>query len=161
MPRIIDADKLKAHYACEVCGKKFADSKGEKEVTDAQLAYAKLTDIICQTKTNATNSQNEDIRFLVYVDDYTKYQSVTFKITCSAGTGTAICKDVYTGVYAGGELYTTEDIYGVDGYFATFILKNNSQTDLEDTMTVVATWTALDGTKKTETRVVKVYEEQK
>ncbi len=151
----------KAHYACSVCDKKFADSTGKTEVTEAQLAYAKLTDIICQTKANATNSQNEDIRFLVYVDDYTKYQSVTFKITCSAGTGTAICKDVYTGVYAGGQLYTTEDIFGVDGYFATFILKNNTPTDLEDTMTVVATWKSLDGTETTKTRIVNISKERK
>ncbi len=152
---------LKAHYGCDVCGKKYADAEGTEEVTAEQLAYAKLTDIICQTKTNVTNSQNEDIRFLVYVDDYTKYQSVTFKITCSAGTGTAICKDVYTGVYAGGQLYTTEDIFGVDGYFATFILKNNTPTDLEDTMTVVATWKALDGTETTKTRIVNISEERK
>ena len=152
---------LRAHYGCDVCGKKWSDPEGKQEITAEQLAYAKLTDIICQTKTNATNSQNEDIRFLVYIDDYTKYQSVTFKITCSAGTGTATCKDVYTGVYAGGKLYTTEDIYGAEGYFATFILKNNTQADLEDTMTVVATWKALDGTETTETRIVNISEERK
>ena len=159
-PSTSDKAGQRAHYACEVCGKKFADSKGEQAVTDAQLAYAKLTDILCQTKPNDNNSDNTDIRFVVYVDDYQKYQNVTFKITCSAGTGTAVCKDVYTGVYAGGVLYTAEDIYGVDGYFATFILKNNSQTDLEDTMSVVATWTAIDGTETTKTRIVNISEEQ-
>ena len=86
---------------------------------------------------------------------------MTFKITCSAGTGTAICKYVYTGVYAGGQLYTTEDIFGADGYFATFILKNNTPADLEDTMTVVATWKAIDGAETTETRIVNVSKEQR
>jgi len=160
-PSTNDEAGLKAHYACSVCGKKFLDEAGEIEVTNKELAYAKLTDIICQTKTNAENSDNKDIRFLVYVGDYTQYQSVTFKITCSAGTGTAICKYVYTGVYAGGQLYTTEDIFGADGYFATFILKNNTPADLEDTMTVVATWKAIDGAETTETRIVNVSKEQR
>lgn len=160
-PSTSDTPGVKAHYACEVCGKKFADSEGEQAVTDEELAYAKLSAILCQTRANETNAQNEDVRFVVYVDDYTKYQSVTFKITCSAGTGTAICKNVYTGVYADGQLYTAKDIYGVDGYFATFILRNNTPANLADTMTVVATWKALDGTETVTTRVVNISEEQK
>lgn len=151
---------LKAHYACSDCGKKFLDEAATTVATDADLAYWKLSDILCQKRQNTKNTSNTDIRFVVYVDDYTKYSGVTFTITRGGKEGSATTKKVYQQIYAADKLYATRDVYGVKtGHFATFILANNTKEQLAEKMTVTVTWTALDGTTKQETREVTVIQE--
>ena len=149
-----------AHYECDACGKKFSNSTATAEVTDAELAYAKLTDIKYQTRVNENGLT--DIRFVAFVDDYTQYQSVSFKITLTSSgkSGTAECKDVYTAVYAGGTKYKTDDIYSVEGYFAAFKLTNNTEADLAEEMTVLVTWTDLEGNTRTSERTITISEAQ-
>lgn len=155
-----DVAGVKAHYECSDCGKKFLDEAATKGVTDAQLKYAALGDIKCQTRVNENGLT--DIRFVAYVDDYKLYQSVTFKltITSSGKSGTAECKDVYTAVYAGGEKYKTDDIYSLEGYFASFKLRNNTAADLAEEMKVLVTWTDLDGNTRTSERTITISEAQ-
>lgn len=143
-----DTAGTKAHYKCTGCGKKFSDAAGTIEVTDADLAYWKLLDVLCQTRDNKTDSSIKDIRFVAYVDDYTKYSGVMFTITCGDKTGSATTTNVYQRIYAGGELYATQDLFGVTtGYFATFVLSNTSQALRDQGMTVTATWIPADGSE--------------
>ena len=155
-----DVAGTRAHYECDACGKKFSNSAATVEMTDAELAYAKLTDIKCQTRVNENGLT--DIRFVAFVDDYTQYQSVTFKITLTSSgkSGTALCKDVYTAVYAGGTKYKTDDIYSIEGYFAAFKLTNNTEADLAEEMTVLVTWTDLEGNTRTSERTITISEAQ-
>ena len=139
---------LKAHYICSDCGKKFMDTEATVEVSEADLAYAKLSDVLCQTRRNKTNSDNTDIRFVTYVDDYNKYSAVKFTVESTYGTGNATTKKVYKQIYAAGEPYSTQEVYGVTtGHFATFILKNCTKQLLEGGLTVTVTLIARDGTE--------------
>lgn len=145
-----DDPGMKAHYLCGDCEKKFLDESATIEATDADLAYAQLTDVLYQTRKNKTNPNNTDIRFVAYVDDYTKYSGVTFTITCGGKNGSATTKTVYQKIYADHVLYATSDIYGTtEGRFATFILSNNSRELLDQGMTVTATYIPADGTEPT------------
>ena len=40
------APGVKAHYACAVCGEKFADAEGNTKVTDAELEIAQLIEVV-------------------------------------------------------------------------------------------------------------------
>ncbi len=148
----------KEHYACEDCGKKFSNSTGTQEVTEGELQYAALPEIKYQTRENDRGLT--DIRFVAYVGDYKQYQSVTFKITLTANgkSGTAECKTVYKTIIADDIRYTTEDIYGADGYFAAFKLLNNTTANLDEKMQVDVTWKDLNGNEKTSTRTITVSE---
>jgi len=149
-PSTKDVAGVKAHYACSDCGKKFMDEAATIIATDADLAYAKLSDVLYQTRENQTNPDNTDIRFVAYVDDYTKYSGVKFTITSTAGTGNATTTTVYKKIKAADVPYETTDVYGVaDGHFATFILKNCTDELLAGGMTVTVTWIATDGTTTT------------
>ncbi len=151
---------VKAHHKCSDCGKKFMDEAAMVEASGTALAYWKLSDVLCQTRKNQTNPDNTDIRFVVYVNDYTKYRGVEFTITRGGKMGVASTKKVYQQIYAAGKPYTTQAVYGVTtGHFATFILANNTEDQLEEKMTVTVKWIALDGTTKQETREVTVIQD--
>ena len=139
---------VKAHYKCSDCEKKFMDEEATVVATDAALEYWKLSDVLCQTRENKTNPSNTDVRFVFYVDDYTKYSGVKFTITCGDKSNSAITKNVYQKVYAGNKLYATQDLYGVtNGYFTTFILSNCNDALLAQGMTVKVTLICTDGTE--------------
>ncbi len=150
----------KAHNACSKCDKTFLDNNGTYEVTNEDLAYAKLNDIMCQTRPKKNGLT--DIRFVAYVDDYTKYQSVTFKITLieSGKSGTYTCKNVYSAVKELDTMRTTDYLYSVDGYFAAFKLLNNTKAQLDEKMKVEVTWTDLQGQTRTSERTIRISEEQ-
>jgi hypothetical protein len=82
--------------------------------------YVTITDHIrYQTK------DNSDVRLIAYVDDYTAYTSVEFILTIDGeDTDPLACTTAYSGLYAGGKLFTTEDIYGRDGYFVTYVIED-------------------------------------
>jgi len=137
---------VKAHYKCSDCEKKFMDEEATVVATDAALAYATLKGVLYQTRPNQTNTSNTDLRFVAYVDDYTKYSGVKFTITSTAGTGEATTKKVYSAIYADNELLATSDVYGVtEKHFATFILKNCTDELLQGGLTVKVEWISTDG----------------
>lgn len=135
----------KAHYKCAGCGKKFLDETGVTEVTDAQLVSSPLKAIKYQCAANKTNAANKDVRFVAYVDDYTKYQKVIFEIECGELRGSAESKSVYTAIYADGERVTPGDVYGQQGHFAAFVLKNNTVDELQEMMKVTVTLIGQNG----------------
>ena len=91
---------------------------------------------------------------MAYVDDYTQYKSVKFKITLteSGKSGTYTCKNAYWAVDELGIMRTTDYLYSVDGYFAAFKLFNNTDAQLAEELEVEVTWTDLQGNTKKATR---------
>lgn len=142
----------KVHYECDTCGKKFLDSAATKEASEDDVKYAALNEIKCQKRTN--DNGLTDIRFVAYVDDYTQYKSVKFKITLteSGKSGTYTCKNAYWAVDELGIMRTTDYLYSVDGYFAAFKLFNNTDAQLAEELEVEVTWTDLQGNTKKATR---------
>lgn len=161
--KIASTDTLagtKAHYACSKCDKTFLDNNGTHEVSSEDLAYARLVDIKCQTRPKKNGLT--DVRFVAFVDDYTKYQSITFKITLTASGryGEAECEEVYELIHADGTKYSTDGVYGVDGHFAAFKLLNNTRARLDEQMHVLVTMVDLDGNTRTLERTITISQEQ-
>lgn len=49
---------------------------------------------------------NEDVRFIAYIDDYKAYSSVSFTLTIDGKVSSSLeCRIAYSGIYADGYLY--------------------------------------------------------
>ena len=66
---------------------------------------------------------DSDVRFIAYVDELSAYESVSFVLTINGkDSKELVCSTAYTGLLASGIVRTTEDIYGVDGYFVAYVV---------------------------------------
>jgi len=108
--------------------------------------------ILYQTKPNST-----DIRLVAYVDDLEKYSKVSFTLTMNGQTSKELaCTKAYKGLYAGGTLFTTEQIYGVEGYFVAFTINRYLEFYAGEEVTITVTYTAEDGGTTTAERTVTI-----
>lgn len=97
----------------------------------------------------------DDVRLVAYVDDYEAYSSVTFSLIIDGDESNAIeVKTAYAGIYAGGNLYTTKDVFGEDGYFVTLTIRDYVGEFGGAESTFVTTYTTVTGETSTDTRTV-------
>ena len=119
------------------------DPEPEPEVTEK---------ILYQTNANST-----DVRLIAYLDDLTAYSKVSFELTIDGRTSKElVCTSAYSGLYANGELYTTEDIYGVDGYFVTYTINRYLEVYAGKEVTITVTYTTVTGETVTAERTVTI-----
>lgn len=98
---------------------------------------------------------NDNIRLVAYVDDYEAYSSVTFSLIYDGEESKAVkCTTAYAGLYANGELYTTKDIYGKEGYFVALTIEDYMGEWTGEEMTFVATYTTVTGETIRESRTL-------
>ena len=100
------------------------------------------------------NSGGTDVRLISYVEDLKKYTSVSFTVTIDGKQSKElVCTTAYSGLYASGKLYNTEDIYGKDGYFVAFTIEN-FDAYLGKEIIITTTHTNVDGTKTISSRTI-------
>jgi hypothetical protein len=101
--------------------------------------------------------RDDDIRLIAYVDDLAAYSSVAFTVTINEQTSKElVCTTAYAGLYANDEFYTTEDIYGADGYFVTYVITGYLSVYSGQEVTITATYTTVDGDTIVDTRTMTV-----
>lgn len=101
---------------------------------------------------------DSDVRLIGYVDDLTKYSSVSFTLTFNGKTSKPlVCTTAYSGLYANGELKTTEDIYGTEGHFVTFVINDYLKAARGQKVFITITYTNLNGEEHTEGREITIY----
>ena len=67
--------------------------------------------------------EEKDVRLVAYVDALENYESISFTLTIDGNTTKElVCTTAYDGLYADGVPYTTQQIYGVEGYFVTYTI---------------------------------------
>lgn len=104
-----------------------------------------------------TNNNSTDVRLIAYLDDLSEYEKVAFTLTIDGRTSKElVCSAAYTELYAGGELYTTEDIYGVDGYFVTYTINRYLEVYAGKEVTITVTYTTVTGETVTAERTVTI-----
>lgn len=96
--------------------------------------------ILYQTRDDA------DLRLIAYVDDLEKYDSVSFTLTIDGKeTKPLVCTTAYEELIAAGNPYSTEDIYGSDGYFVTYTINGYLEKYDGKDVTITVTYKWLDG----------------
>lgn len=104
-----------------------------------------------------TNDNSTDVRLIAYLDDLSEYEKVAFTLTIDGRTSKElVCSTAYAELYAGGELYTTEDIYGVDGYFVTYTINRYLEVYAGKEVTITVTYTTVTGETVTAERTVTI-----
>ena len=99
---------------------------------------------------------DSDVRLIGFVDDLSNYESVSFTLTIDGKTSKElVCKTAYSTLYANGVPHSTEDIYGVDGYFVTFTI-NNYLKAYRGPVKITITYTSVTGDVHTEARTVTI-----
>lgn len=136
-----------------------------EEATDVTFSYDPATDegsvvyeeptvdeaIIYQTRNNS------DVRLIAFVNDLAAYSSVSFTLTIDGNESEALeCTTAYSGLYADETLYTTKDIYGVDGYFVTYTINGYFGRYAGKEVTITATYTTVTGETSTDVRTVTI-----
>ena len=103
------------------------------------------------------NDDSTDVRLIAYVDALEAYSKVSFTLTIGDKVSKPLeCTTGYNGLYANGELKTTEDIYGVDGYFVTYTIKRYLDVYAGQEVTITVTYTTVTGETITEERTVTI-----
>lgn len=89
----------------------------------------------------------KDVRLVGYVENLADYEKVSFILEINGQKSKElICTTAYAGLYAGGTLYTTEQIYEEEGYFVAFTINNYLKYYSGDEVKIIATYTKADGT---------------
>ena len=115
--------------------------------------YVTVTDRVDAPIYYQTNG--DDLRLIAYVNDYTQYSKVTFTMDFGAGESRElVCRTAYSGLYANGKVYTTKDIYGVDGYFVAFVITEYIGEYGGEEVTFTARYTTVDGNTVVEDRTL-------
>lgn len=97
--------------------------------------------------------KDKDIRLVAYVDDITAYSRVSFTLTINGKESQElVCTTAYSGLYANGELKTTKDIYGVDGYFVAYTINGYLNVYAGQEVTIKVTYTTVTGDTITQYR---------
>jgi hypothetical protein len=103
------------------------------------------------------NKNNSDIRLIAYVDSLEKYSSVTFTLTIGGNTSKElVCTTAYSGLYASGSLYTTENIYGKSGYFTCYTIQDYLEFYAGQEVTLTVTYKTVTGDSIVSTRTVTI-----
>lgn len=102
----------------------------------------------------SAEAESVDLRLVTWVDSL-DYNNVTFTVTIDGQVAELVCETVYTAVKADGALLTCEDVFGSEGYLATYTITDLTAEYYESEITVSVSWEALDGTVSTsETRAI-------
>ena len=100
---------------------------------------------------------DKDVRLVSYVDALELYSSVSFTLTIDGKTSKElVCTTGYNGLYANGELKTTEDIYGVEGYFVTYTINGYLNVYAGKEVTITVKYTTVEGDVSTTSRTVTI-----
>lgn len=106
-----------------------------------------------------TNENSTDIRLVAYVDSLEAYSKVSFKLTIDGKTSKElVCTTAYNGLYANGTPFTTEQIYGVEGYFVTYTINRYLDVYAGKEVTITVTYTKANGETVTVERTVTIGE---
>ena len=101
--------------------------------------------------------KDSDVRLVAYVDELSKYSSVAFTLTMGDKVSKPlVCSTAYDGLYADGVPYTTEQIYGLEGYFVTYVINGYLDVYAGEEVTITVTYTTLDGEVTTDERTVTI-----
>ena len=113
--------------------------------------------VVTETIKYQTNKNSTDVRLVAYVDDLAAYSKVAFSLTIGDKTSKElVCTTAYNGLYADGNLYTTEQIYGVDGYFVTYTIGRYLDVYAGVEVTINVTYTKVTGETVTDSRTVTI-----
>lgn len=89
---------------------------------------------------------DSDIRLIAYVDDLAAYSSVSFTLTINGKESKElVCTTAYSGLYASGQLKTTEDIYNKEGYLVTYVINGYMRIYAGEEVTITATYKTVTG----------------
>ena len=86
--------------------------------SNARLVNTEMDDVVrYQVRSES------DVRFIAYVDNLSAYESVSFVLTINGvDSRELVCTRAYSGLIASGTTKTAKDIYGVEGYFVTYVI---------------------------------------
>ena len=115
--------------------------------------YVTVTDRVDAPIYYQTNG--DDLRLIAYVNDYEAYSKVTFTLNIGGDESVdLVCRTAYSGLYANGKIYTTKDIYGVDGYFVAYVIGDYIGEYGGEEVTFTASYTTVDGNTVVEDRTL-------
>ena len=101
--------------------------------------------------------KDSDVRLVAYVDALEKYEKVAFTLTIDGKTTKElVCTTAFDGLYADGVPYTTEQIYGLEGYFVTYVINGYLDVYAGKEVTITVTYTPVDGEVTTDERTVTI-----
>ena len=136
------------------------DTIGFDEINGAVQNDTKASQIRYQTR------NEKDVRLIAYVDDLTAYLEVSFTLEFLNEDGsvgkTSVplnCTTAYSELYADGDLYTAEQIFGEGktGYFVTFTINNYLESFAGEKVRITATYkNTKDGEDIVATRIVTI-----
>ncbi|MBR3811280.1 MAG: fibro-slime domain-containing protein [Agathobacter sp.] len=100
---------------------------------------------------------DKDLRLIGFVEDLGAYDSVSFTLTIGNVTSKELeCTTAYSGLYANGTLYSTEDIYGEEGYFVAYTINNYLNYYRGQEVTITATYITSAGEEVVVERTITV-----